>query len=51
MSDEYPKDPLVLAATRALNLGHARPDIQANLMTRMHCNELALYLHYIIYLS
>lgn len=39
MSDEFPADPIVLAATRALNLGHPLMDIKANLMARLGCDE------------
>lgn len=38
MNDEFPKDPRVLAATRALNLGHSAIDIKANLI-RIGCDD------------
>ncbi|WP_127966749.1 hypothetical protein [Agrobacterium sp. RS6] len=39
MNDEFPKDPRVLAATRAFNLGHSAIDIKANLI-RIGCDDL-----------
>lgn len=39
MNNEFPHDPVVIAATRALNLGHSPLDIKANLMARMGCDE------------
>lgn len=40
MSDEFSSDPMVIAATRALNLGHPPRDIKTNLIARMGCDEL-----------
>lgn len=40
MNSEFPTDPIVIAATRALNLGHPPTDIKDNLMARMGCDEL-----------
>ena len=40
MNAEFPTDPIVIAATRALNLGHPPTDIKANLIARMGCDEL-----------